>query len=380
MITPLGVASFSKVLWDANQFANDAWQPVFIKLEAGERVGFVGSCGRHHVHVVDAIDRQAVELASVRFPDPASEDSRRDFVAALCAKEETLGFWVYLPWERRVAHMLGPDEFFEVVTNRNRDKVTTEEQRRLRTMRIGVLGLSVGGEAAVTLAQEHLCGRIALADFDTLELANLNRIGASITELGQNKARITARRVARIDPYIDVEIFERGVTPDNVAEFLEGLDLLVEECDDLQLKWDIRQLARARRLDVVYGGDERGFLSVEPYRHAAELLPFHGRIPERPGGRSDYSTQRAFAAALTEWLGGWNSVSERSRSSIDQLGRSLCGYPQLAGEARVVAGQVAHVARRLLLGERVAPFLGHLDLETLIPATADGSAVLRRIE
>lgn len=64
--------------------------------------------------------------------------------------------------------------------------------------------------------------------------------------------------------------------------------------------------------------------------------------------------------------------SERSRRSLEQIGDTLCGYPQLASEARFAAGQIGNVVRRLLLGERVAPFFGHLDLDDLVPS--DGTS------
>ena len=74
--------------------------------------------------------------------------------------------------------------------------------------------------------------------------------------------------------------------------------------------------------------------------------------------------------SLAEWLGGWDVLSERSRRSLERLGSDLCGYPQLAGEARFASAQVAHAARRLLLGERLPASLGHLDLEAWLPGAA----------
>jgi hypothetical protein len=254
-----------------------------------------------------------------------------------------------------------------VITDRNRDKLTREEQRFLRTRRVGVIGLSVGGEAAVTLAQEHLCGAIVLADFDQLDLSNLNRLGAGFDDLGRNKAVLVGRRVAKIDPYLDVTLYPEGVSLEDMDAFLDGLDLLVEECDGLGIKLEIRRRARERGLDLVFAADERGFLSVEPYGTHPELEPFHGRIAEPQGPRASYPTALAFMKDLTEWMGGWDQISERSRRSLEKLGTELCGYPQLASEARYAAGQVGHVARRLLLGERVPPFCGHLDLDRLVP-------------
>jgi hypothetical protein len=227
------------------------------------------------------------------------------------------------------------------------------------------MGLSVGGEAAVTLAQEHLCGHIVLADFDRLDLSNLNRLQGGFDDLGVEKAVLVARRIARIDPYLEVTVFPDGVTEENAEEFLRGLDLLVEECDHLPMKHAIRERAREIGLNVVFAGDERGFLSVEPYREQPGLLPFHGRIERKQPPREAFPDRLSFLKALAEWLGGWDAISERSRRSLEQVGNKLVGYPQLASEARFAAGQVGHVARRLLLGEQLPPFLGHVDLEEI---------------
>jgi len=54
--------------------------------------------------------------------------------------------------------------------------------------------------------------------------------------------------------------------------------------------------------------------------------------------------------------GGWANISARAQRSTEQIGRTLSGCPQLAGEARLAAAQITHVARRLLLDERLPPF------------------------
>ena len=84
--------------------------------------------------VVDAYDRQLRELAAVRLPS-AGENERRLWVDEW-AKDHP-GVWVYLPWEGKLARILEREEYFEVVTNRNRDKITQGEQRALREKRVG---------------------------------------------------------------------------------------------------------------------------------------------------------------------------------------------------------------------------------------------------
>ncbi len=59
---------------------------------------------------------------------------------------------------------------------------------------------------------------------------------------GLNKATVAARRIAELDPYLPVELFDRGITTESVDGFLDGVDVLVEECDSLDMKVLIRQV------------------------------------------------------------------------------------------------------------------------------------------
>lgn len=347
-----------------------ARHPLIISLTPGEFARFSSLCDRYRIRIIDEFERQAHDLAQIRLP-AAGLDARMQLVQRLIDESGnpvSCGNWIYLPWEAKAVHLLSADDYFDVITNRNRDKITDAEQRLLRQKIVGVIGLSLGGEAAAAIAQEHLCGHIILADFDRLDLSNLNRLNAGFDELGLPKTTIAARRLARIDPYLRVTLYDEGVTEENAADFLRGLDLLVDECDGMRIKHRIRTLARERRLNIVFAGDERGFLSVEPHAHAHELDVFHGLIGRPQPSREDFATSKEFLIELTKWLGGWHSISARTRSSLEQVGETLCGFPQLASEARFAAGQVGHVARKLLLGERLRPYIGHVDLDEVIGA------------
>lgn len=368
--TRVELAWFARALQSPGDMLHSSWQPRHLQLQPGERGRFEAVCREQRLTIVDTIDRQLTDLAVVRLPSTAQAAARAAYVEQLVAAHgdrDAYGTWIWFPWEAKVVHVLERDDYFDVITNRNQDKITRGEQLRLRDKRVAVVGLSVGGEAAVTIAQEHLCGTIVLADLDGLDLSNLNRLNAGCDDLGGNKATLVARRIAKINPYLDIRVFADGVNEANLSAFLDGVDLLIEECDDLRMKHTIRRLAKERGVNVVFAADERGFLSVEPYASAPELRVFHGRIEHPQPPRQAFSTPLVFMRALAEWMGGWDQISARSRRSLERIGETLCGYPQLASEARYAAGQVGHVARRLLLGERVPPFLGHLDPAELVP-------------
>lgn len=369
--TDLDLEGFQAALQAPEEPPGASWRAESVALEPGQEAELRALCAPAGIQVTDPLDHQLPDLAAVRLPAGSPEERERWMAQALetAGGRDAYGRWVHLPWRRMMVHLLAPEDYFDVVTDRNRDKINREEQRLLRSRRVGVAGLSVGGEAAFTLAQEHLCGTLVLADFDALDLSNLNRLGTGVHALGQNKAVLLARRIAEVDPWLEVVLHPEGVTGESLDAFMDGLDLLVEECDGLAMKWTMREEARRRGIDIIFAGDERGFLSLEPYGAHPDLLPFHGLLDGPQPPRSSFDSPLAFMKELTVWLGGWDAISDRSRNSLARLGTELGGYPQLASEARYAAGQLGHVARRLLLGERLPPFVGHLDLDELLPTT-----------
>lgn len=162
-------------------------------------------------------------------------------------KIEDYGVWVYYPWSNRLVHLLDEEEYIEVRTNRNHYKITREEKSILARKKVGVIGLSVGQSVALTMAMERSFEEIKIADFDILELTNLNRIRAGVHNLGYKKAHLVAREIAEIDPYVKITCFSDGITDSNMDAFIhEGgkLDAIIEECDDLKVKINIRLAAK----------------------------------------------------------------------------------------------------------------------------------------
>jgi tRNA threonylcarbamoyladenosine dehydratase len=206
--------------------ADDTWHARLVTLGGSAETVDLHTLGAAHgVRVVDTIARQLDDLAFTQFSAPTATAARATFVQEqlfTAGDAACYGVWAWLPWLRTIVHVLPPDAFFRVITNRNQDKLTRAEQDLLRTKCIGVIGLSVGGEAAVTVAQEHLCGHLVLADFDQLDLSNLNRIGSGIDELSVNKAVIVARPGRAHQPLPQGHLVPRRRGPDEPASLSHG--------------------------------------------------------------------------------------------------------------------------------------------------------------
>ncbi len=193
----------------------DVYMPQVLRLTNSEdKAVFDELLSSGFVFLFDEIKDQLKELFKIRNPKRQLTDA--DYESLLQAHIgqtdiDTYGVWVYYPWSKRLVHLLDEPEFIEVRTSRNQYKITNKERDLLATKKVGVIGLSVGQSVAVTLAMERSFGEIRLADFDVLELTNLNRIRTGLFNLGIKKVISVAREIAEIDPYLKVTIFEDGL-------------------------------------------------------------------------------------------------------------------------------------------------------------------------
>jgi hypothetical protein len=254
--------------------------------------------------------------------------------------------WAYYPWRRAVVSVLGPDAFRTVRLDRNRNKITADEQRRLGALRVGVIGLSVGHAIAHTLAAEGACGELRLADFDNLALSNLNRVPASVFDLGVNKAIVAARRIAEVDPYLPVTMTTEGLTADNLGDFLSGLDVVVEECDSLDMKVLVREAARALRLPVLMATSDRGLVDVERFDLEPSRPILHGLLGDLDtAGLAGLSSQDKVPHVLR--ILDAHRLSPRLAASLIEVEHTLTTWPQLAGDVALGATVVAEAVRRI---------------------------------
>lgn len=352
---------------------NDVYKPTFFRLKnAPEKQAFESLLlSDDAITVHDEILGQLREL--IKSNNPAIKLTESQYTSFIDAhlngtSPEEYGVWVYYPWNRKIVHLLDEEEFVEIRTNRNRYKITREEQTTLRNKKIGVVGLSVGQSIALTLVMERTCGEIRLADFDTAELSNLNRIRTSVHNLGLPKTIIAAREIAEIDPFITVKIFNDGLNASNMEEFFTGggkLDMLVEVCDGLDIKIISRFKARELQIPVVMDTNDRGMLDVERFDLQPDRPIMHGLAagldPENIRGLSNEEK----IPYILRMVGAEN-ISTRLKASMIEVEQSVNTWPQLASSVVLGGALTTDVCRRILLGQFHDSGRYYIDLDELV--------------
>ncbi|OGZ05141.1 MAG: hypothetical protein A2845_02370 [Candidatus Lloydbacteria bacterium RIFCSPHIGHO2_01_FULL_49_22] len=300
--------------------------------------------------IVDDEKEQAKEYGLLRDPSLLKSGTEPE-------SDSTLEFiWIVIPWRKTAVRTLAKDAYRSLRSSRNHDLLTKDEASILSKKRIGIAGLNVGNPAAICLAQEGIGSYLRMADNDTLSLSNLNRFRASIADLGVNKAVLSARQAYEIDPFLEIDVWENGVSPESLSEFVKGIDLLIEEMDAPPLKLAIREEAKRQHVPTIMitGNGHDIILDIERFDTDHDLPLLSGKLTNEvkrqiAQGPKNFKEK----VALAQDFMGKEYLCERLNSSFQEVGETLIGIPQLA-EASFLRGAVlAHACRGILLGEEV---------------------------
>lgn len=262
------------------------------------------------------------------------------------------GRWVYFPWNATIVHILEEKAFQRVRTARNMNLIRREEQEVFYKAAVGIAGLSVGNSVAAAIVLQGGGRHIRLADPDTLALSNTNRIRAGVESLGLKKAVMTAQHLYAINPYLHIEVLREGLTEKNLKKFFEGpprLDIVVDEMDNLAMKYLLREHARRLKCPVVMGADngDNAVVDIERYDRNPRLPFFHGRMGKVSHEGLKSLNKFGIGKMITKHVGPEN-VTSRMRESLLQMGKTIVSWPQLGGAALLNGAAVACSVRRIL--------------------------------
>ena len=286
------------------------------------------------------------------------------------------GVWVFYPWLNKVVHLLDEKEFVEVRTNRNQYKITPQEEEVLSTKKIGIIGLSVGKAIATTIAMERICGELVLADFDLIELSNLNRIQTGVVNFNVKKTIVAAREIAEFDPYLKVTCYHDGLTDENIDDFFtkDGkLDICIEVCDGLTTKIVVRQKAKELGVPVVMNSSDRGTTDVERYDLDKSLPILHGLIDHLDLNAAKKAKTNLEKVPFLLAMLGPKTSSKRLMESMPEIGKSITTWPQLASGVIFGGGICTDVCRRILLNQLKSSGRYFVDIEDQINDNIDAN-------
>lgn len=299
----------------------------------------------------------ADELFAMRFPEQAEDMGaqaafRQEYIG------ENQGKLVYFDWLRALVRYPDMVDHQELRTYRNRELITREEQIRLLGKRAVVFGLSVGSNVLEQLVRSGVGGAFAFGDPDDLTPTNLNRVNASMIDVGVSKLVIAARKTSLIDPYLTQQHYLDGATNESLAQLRNfAPDVIFDEVDDLAIKAKLRLFARETATPLVMVTDlaDKAIVDVERYDIDVSTKPFGGRLSGDTfralleGRPMNEKEKRRLMIKMV----GVHNLTPRMIASATKIGHEIGGLPQLGTTSALGGSAGTLVAREILLGRRM---------------------------
>lgn len=346
------------------------YKPVFFESETDLPVGTT---------VVEAYERSVEEYYYILNPSvrKGSITNNKKILKDLNIDD----VWIYYPWHKKAIHTVNEDIYYKLRTARNRNVITEKEQEKYRNFKIGIVGLSVGSNALSSLVYTGGPKFIRIADFDTIEISNLNRIKATILDIGENKANVAARNTWEIDPFSQIDVWDDGVTIETLDKFIlkDRIDLFVDTMDNLYLKVQARLICKKHGIPVLMiteNGDST-ILDIERY-DTEDIQIFQGKISEKDIEKaSEFSQQQWLSLALK--IIDPTSLTEEMQDSILQLGKTIAGVPQIATSVNIGGSALAYAVRKIANNYELSTGRYIISLEDkLTPGYLSKKEILRR--
>ncbi|WP_042144355.1 MULTISPECIES: tRNA cyclic N6-threonylcarbamoyladenosine(37) synthase TcdA [unclassified Pseudoalteromonas] len=121
---------------------------------------------------------------------------------------------------------------------------------------IGIGG--VGSWVAEALARTGL-GNITLIDLDDLCVTNINRQIHALTDtIGESKTEAMSARLKQINPEINVTEIDDFLTTDNLFEYINGFDYVIDCIDQVKVKAALIYHCKRNKLPIITMGGAGG--------------------------------------------------------------------------------------------------------------------------
>jgi adenylyltransferase/sulfurtransferase len=135
-------------------------------------------------------------------------------------------------------------------------KIGAEGQRRLGSSRALVVGMGALGTALASLLVRAGCGFVRIVDRDFIELDNLQRqtlFDEDDIAKGLPKAVAAAEKLRRANASVAVEAVVADVTAGNITRLVEGSDVVLDGCDNVETRLLLNDACLKLRVPWVYG-------------------------------------------------------------------------------------------------------------------------------
>ncbi|MCZ6501420.1 MAG: molybdopterin-synthase adenylyltransferase MoeB [Gammaproteobacteria bacterium] len=204
-------------------------------------------------------------------------------------------------------------------------EIEIDGQEKLLNSRVLIVGLGgLGCPVAMYLAAAGV-GHLVLADFDVVDLSNLQRQIAHTTDgVGQLKVASAMQTISALNPNVKVTCIDQQFDTDTLIFQINLADLVLDCTDNFNIRFEINELCVTNNTPLVSGA---------AIRLEGQVMVFDPKMPDCPCYRCLYQeaddvalncSENGVAAPVVGVIGTIQAVE--AIKLLAGFGQSLAGY------------------------------------------------------
>ena len=189
-------------------------------------------------------------------------------------------------------------------------QVDVEGQQKIMDSTVLIIGMGgLGSPTALYLAAAGV-GHIVIADFDQVELSNLQRqIIHQTKDIGDDKVNSAKNKLTELNPEIKVTIANELIHTDNLNELIKGVDIVLDGTDNFESRFEINKVCVENKKPLISAAVVRFEGQVSVFEGHQKNLPCYQCLYSVEGEENESCIEDGIIATGTGLIGTITKLS-----------------------------------------------------------------------
>ena len=203
-------------------------------------------------------------------------------------------------------------------------QIEIEGQQKIMDSTMLIIGMGgLGSPTALYLAASGV-GHIIIADFDQVELSNLQRqIIHGTSDIGDDKVNSAKAKMLEINPNIKVTIANEIVHDDNLASLIKDVDIVLDGTDNFESRFEINKACVEFQKPLVSAAVIRLEGQISVFKGYEKDQPCYQCLYSEEGNENESCVQNGVLAPVAGLVGTIQAL--QAIKVLLGLGDELCG-------------------------------------------------------
>ena len=175
-------------------------------------------------------------------------------------------------------------------------KIGVVGQKKIKNAKVLIIGMGGLGCPLLTyLASSGVCN-IGIADYDKVELSNLNRqILFNTSDIGKYKVNQAKSKIKKIYKKITVKVFKIKISKNNIKSIIKNFDIICDGTDNFNTRFLINDYCKKNKKILISAAISKFDGHVFKYNFKKKGPCLRCFMPEKPLEENNCETEGIFA-------------------------------------------------------------------------------------